>query len=788
MKKTADTTSLEVTFFDALVVALNRAGSYNKNDQTPPVVVLWPDKERQWEPLLPRLRARLPILTLGEYAPEQRMGPAYWLRAMIARALPDDQLPADVTPILYLPGVSKHEIRAVEESPRALQPLAELQYRGALWTQKNGRDWTLTAFLQSADGGLGIEVSGDNATREALQRALPKLADESLMRLRKEAPLRAAFFDELLNPDEVRSVLQWLDDPTGYRERRNAAEWAAFCGLCQRKYGFHPEKDGPISAARRLGERQEGWELVWRRFTESPESYPHIPGLLRQARPQQPLSLFDYAESWPQENDAAERALREGLATLREQVAQEARAAVRELESIHGSRREWVWRRLGEAPLAVALERLAALASATERAITGDTADEVAASYMDWGWRADDAALAALAEVEQAEDVAAVKGAVRALYRPWLETAALALQRVASQSESQNGGAGYPDRSPTLAPQEGTCILFCDALRFDAGRRLADALAARGLSIAIMPQFAALPTVTPTAKPAISPVREQLTGGAGFDTVARETGARVTVEVLRRLLIDNGYQILKGDEMGDPSGRAWTELGAIDAYGHEHGWKLAHHIAGELRALEWRIAALLDAGWRRVVVVTDHGWLLLPDGLPKVELAEHLATIRKGRCARLKDASSVDQLTLPWRWDAHVRMAYASGIACYEAGKEYAHGGISPQECVTPLITVTRETVSAAEPVAIEQVTWRGLRCSMRISGATTEMRVDLRTKPGDAATSLVGTPKAVGADGAVTLLVADDDRLGEAAAIVVVGANGADGALQAQMFTTVGG
>jgi hypothetical protein len=42
-----------MTFFDALVVALQRAGSYNKNDQTPPTAGLWPDKERQWAPLLP---------------------------------------------------------------------------------------------------------------------------------------------------------------------------------------------------------------------------------------------------------------------------------------------------------------------------------------------------------------------------------------------------------------------------------------------------------------------------------------------------------------------------------------------------------------------------------------------------------------------------------------------------------------------------------------------------------------------------------------------------------------
>ena len=44
---------------DALVTALERAGAYSQNDQTRPAAVLWPDRERQWEALVPRLRSRL---------------------------------------------------------------------------------------------------------------------------------------------------------------------------------------------------------------------------------------------------------------------------------------------------------------------------------------------------------------------------------------------------------------------------------------------------------------------------------------------------------------------------------------------------------------------------------------------------------------------------------------------------------------------------------------------------------------------------------------------------------
>src|SRR5207245_4943613 len=193
----------QVTFLDALVEAIKRAGRYNKNDQVPPTVVLWTDKDRQWESLLPLLRERLPLLTLGPYNPAELTGPAYWLRCVIARTLPGPQLPADVTPVIYLPGISKQELRAVEDTTKLIQPLAELQYRGVLWTHKNGRDWTVAGFMKSTEGGLGIEVGSDISTKEALQRALLKLADEPVARLKKEAPLRASFFDALLNPDEV---------------------------------------------------------------------------------------------------------------------------------------------------------------------------------------------------------------------------------------------------------------------------------------------------------------------------------------------------------------------------------------------------------------------------------------------------------------------------------------------------------------------------------------------------------------------------------------------------------
>ena len=125
---------------EALVGSLAAAAKYNPNDVVHPYAVLWTDHDAQWQPIIPQLRRLLPqLLTFGEYQPDQRIGPAIWLRCVVDRGLPEVELPDGATPIVYLPGVSRQELRAVQECPDSLKPLVELQYRGACWTQKTAR-------------------------------------------------------------------------------------------------------------------------------------------------------------------------------------------------------------------------------------------------------------------------------------------------------------------------------------------------------------------------------------------------------------------------------------------------------------------------------------------------------------------------------------------------------------------------------------------------------------------------------------------------------------------------
>jgi hypothetical protein len=769
------------TFLNAVVDALKQAAFYNKQDQVAPVAVLWTDKERQWEPLVNILRAHnVPVLTLGPFSPDKRIGPSYWLRCMIARALAEDQLPEDVTPIIYLPGVSRQEIRSVADQPKELKPLAELQYRGVLWTQRNGRDWTIGAFLESKDGGLSIKLTSDQATKESLKRSLLKLAGESVDKLRSNEPLNATYFNKLLVPDEVRQILLWLNDPDSYMKELNKEEQAAFCHLCEQSYGFHPVKEGPITAAGLLTRRKENWLPVWNHFSEAAVLYPHIPEYLRKARPTQ-LSLEDDISGWPQDNEIQEDTLRKQLIALGSRAIDEIRKGLLDLEKEHKVRRNWVWVNYGWSPMAMALGWLAELAEFSSKQLSGTVITEIIEAYTNWGWKVDNALIQSLAEVDQPPDLAAVKSISHALYRPWLERATSDWQKAATSSDF----ADFDMVQPLSTPEKGTSIVFTDALRFDIGQRLANEFQERGYKCQVGTHLTAFPTVTPTTKPAISPIAHLLTGQSASELspLVKATQTHLTADIFRKILVESGYQVLEEDNLGDPSGIAWTEIGTIDAYGHEYGWKLSHHVKDELHAIFKRVESLLAHGWTTVLITTDHGWLLLPGNLPKDELPEHLTLVRKGRCARLKDLVKTNKLAPPWYWDNEVRIATPAGICCFEAGKEYEHGGLSPQECIVPILTISRsETMTSA---FIEKITWVGLRCNVTISGASAEAVVDIRIKPGDSATSIVSAGKSIDISGNVSLLVENDEYEGQAAVVVVLND---EGQVCCQWHTTVGG
>lgn len=753
-----------MTAIDMLVQSLQSSFQHGSEEQTP-TVVLWTDKDRLWSPIIPLLQTHFPgLLTLGKYDSNANTGPAIWLRCKLAGTLDTEPLQM---PVIYLPGVSRNDFRNPEDAPRWLQPLIELQYRGALWSHANGKDWTPIAFLTN----LGLELSSDEGTKSAVQEKLPKLLTSDISSLLAIGRLDAVKIRNL-GSDWPAAILNWLEKPTEKRD-----DWSTFRAACSSLYKFDPESDGATVAAELLAEASDNWLAIWRLFAHAPRRYPNTVQLLTNINPPSEEGLFaPREEGYSRFNETAEENLRKELKKVLKLSPLAAREKINALESEHSKRRQWVWCELGKSQLALSIEQLSLCANATEQSLSASSLDELISRYVSSGWKADLAALKAYAAVPSS-DSALLRDVLRLIYLPWIQTAAEKFSELCKEFPLKEKWTQTPN------PKSGECILFADGLRFDVATMLQSELKQLGENVEVSHRVSGLPSVTPTAKPAVSPISNQLSGtldGADFQVTIASTGTTLQMSAFRSLLAANGIQPLEALELGDPDGAAWTEAGAIDSLGHSEGALLARRLPEEVKILAERIQTLLDAGWKTVRVVTDHGWLWMPGGLPKTELPAFLTETRWGRCAALRETATTHLQTVPWHFNPSVQIVVPPGIDCFKSGLEYSHGGLSVQECITPCLLITRGTET--EPVTLESVSWSGMRCKVKIS-STQEAILDIRTKLADPSSSIAVNKKPFDENGMANVIVSDNHE-GLAAFIVVLGSNGQ---ILAKKNTTIG-
>ena len=732
------------------------------------VALVWTDNDGEWQELFPALRAVMPeVYRLGAHDPANNTGPAIWLKCIVDRTLPESPA-VGVTPILYLPGVSRQELRAAEDCRRALQPLIELQYRGRVWHQQNGRDWTVEAFLGSEDG-LGLDIAHDNRTREAMIRALPLLSETDLHALRGRR-LDADDFDKLAVSDPVRDVLRWIGNPETFRKSLDEARWQSFCNICKSEFKVNPDQEGTSTAAAAILAGDSLWERVWKRYCESPRLYPGIPDLLKQPGAGQGQLSFDQSRN-PGVNEEAEQRLRRQFADAAELPHHQACEAILALEKEHAERREWVWTSLGLSPCAEALAPLAQLAQLARTPLGGADVLSIAALYASEGWRCDRAAIAALSNGKGAADRALISKVVRALYQTWLDESARHFQAVV-------GKAGEDLRAAvkSTAVEKDACILFVDGLRFDVAMMLKAKLETRSLVTNMSHRLAPIPTVTATAKPFATPVASLLVGSTSaedFTPTFKDTDQPSTAQGLCAAMSKAGIDVLEDGEMKIPISAdmgGWTKMGRIDYLGHKLGVDMCQQIEDEIEAVADRVVGLLQSGWQRVCVVTDHGWLILPGGLPKFELPPWVVQTKWARCAAVKGNSTPAAPTYEWHYNNKLQIACPPGIASFGAGYDYAHGGVSVQESVVPELVVERGAESAS--ATITDIQWRGMRCKVKVKANDPTVRVDLRLNYKRPDTSVVATVKEVGTSGEVSLAVEHDKFEGSSAAVVVVNGN----------------
>ena len=748
-----------------IFTSLSNASGYNKGAQHRPAVVLWTDHEVQWGSTISALRsAGLPIFVLGDYVPDQFTGPAIWLKCEIAKYVTDKGREG-LTPILYLPGVSRNDLRAIESCPRHLQPLAELQYRGVYWSQVNGKDWTVNAILTSGNGGLGLKVAQDRLTYQAQARVLNagELLNKRVADFENQT-LDAAYFDSLIAPNPTRDVLAWMNEPEVKQKEWAGSHWDVFASNCRKDFGFKPEQDGVMTAAEKLTKQEGKWKAVWENYADSFNSFLNVLELLERVAP--PADMFADRAGYPQANLTEEQNLRQRLVEVGKLTSNKSREALLDLEKNHGERRNWLWAKMGKSPLAKALEHLSKLAELAALPLSSLKLKELSAQYTETLWQIDSAALEALASVSTKIDSQAVEAALKSVYVPWLEEVSKRFQ----QAVKDNGGFGHSPTREEAKP--GLCVLFVDGLRYDVARQLVAKFESASIKSALDTKWTSIPSVTASGKAWVSPVASLIQGNVNdrdFEPSVAADSKPLSAYNFKKLLEQAGWEVLGNDEVGDPAGSAWTVCGDLDHYGHEHGLKLAKEVPNQLAHITERVLELLDAGWKTVRIVTDHGWLLVPGGLPKVELSQFEAETRWGRCAVLKDSSKGTPLTFGWDWCNEVQIAMAPGISSFIAGSDYSHGGLSLQESLVPVIEIKNQRpATKKKTVSIKNVSWMGLRCHIEVEPIQEGLVADIRTKVAAADSTVAASPKGI-EQGRASLAVPDDDLMGAAAIVVIL-------------------
>lgn len=353
-----------------------------------------------------------------------------------------------------------------------------------------------------------------------------------------------------------------------------------------------------------------------------------------------------------------------------------------------------------------------------------------ASSLLDWyvreGWRVDRAHRrmeAALLEVPATGDLAPAVAEARGAYEEWLE---VLLERFTGALEQGGLEPGLARQSEVhkaqVAPaKERTAYVLVDALRYELGLELAEALRPDHAEVEVTAAVASPPTITPVGMASLMPgaelgIRLELTDRDSLEVVVEGNRVRGVAERLALLRAAHGEvadltlsDVLESDEraLAGRIGEARLVLlrsQEIDE-AFESGEMAAWGYVKTLRDLLARaLARLRSAGIERFVLAADHGFLILSR-----EVGSSRVIDRPGgrgalhrRCWVGKGGqTSESALRVPLEElgvEGGLDLVVPRGLAIFAAGgaRRFFHGGLSPQELVVPVIAVRTAAAAAA--------------------------------------------------------------------------------------------
>jgi hypothetical protein len=142
----------------------------------------------------------------------------------------------------------------------------------------------------------------------------------------------------------------------------------------------------------------------------------------------------------------------------------------------------------------------------------------------------------------------------------------------------------------------------------------------------------------------------------------------------------------------------------IDSLGENNPLYFIAMLPGILRKIQIAVNHLADAGFSRAIIATDHGfgWMFATSAGNAVGKPPGGEWMMNKDRALLGEGAADSNSWVTSAADAGIRslikqIAVPKGMATYTAGVTYFHGGLSPQECILPVIDVRLKPTQAIE-------------------------------------------------------------------------------------------
>jgi hypothetical protein len=295
--------------------------------------------------------------------------------------------------------------------------------------------------------------------------------------------------------------------------------------------------------------------------------------------------------------------------------------------------------------------------------------------------------------------------------------------------------------APPLEQRKRVAFFLGDALRFEMGRDLGEALGDVG-EVETTPVTSVLPTITSYGMAALMPGADGALSlvESGGDLVPA-IGTRLLKEspdrmkLLRERYGDRFADITLGEILSTSVEKLGKKIGNaellvvrtqdIDALGESLNLylarKLMSEMLGDMRRAAGRLAAL---GYQHLVFAADHGHVLLPEVPPgDVVAAPPGSWLKSKRRCRLGSGLGATPGTVVLR-AANVgiqgtpeEICVPVGFKVFSAGEGYFHEGVSLQECVVPAVVVRVRTTSTGQGKQEVIIRYRSDQFTSRVIG-----------------------------------------------------------------------